>query len=501
MADTFTIDRALLDHRLLGAALGDAATWATWLVVLKAAFGLALSDDELKVFTAVAGNRNPTRQRVRELWAVCGRRGGKSRIAAALAVYFAAFVRHKLAAGERGMVLVLAASQEQARTTFSYSLAFLQRSPVLRKEIASVTRQEITLRNGIVIAIHTNSFRTVRGRTLCACIFDEASFWRDETSATPDTETYTAVLPSLATTNGMLVGISSPYRKIGLMYAKHRSHFGVDGDDVLVVQGSSKTFNPSLTDEVIDAQRLADPTAAASEWDAEFRADLVGFLDDAVIDRAVDRNRPIELPPMPSPAFYRAFVDAAGGAVGGDSYSIAIGHKEDQKFVIDVCRGRPGPFDPKVTTEDYAALCKEFRIGTVVGDLYSHQWVQQAWRDAGITYAVSDLSASMLYLEALPLWTRGLVSIPDHPTLLRELRLLERIPGRIGKDQVTHPRNCHDDLANSVCGCLRTLANYLGYDTSMQWVSGPDVDDPDGAGAWRALRLSMYLNSGGRVVL
>jgi hypothetical protein len=55
-----------------------------------------------------------------------------------------------------------------------------------------------------------------------------------------------------------------------------------------------------------------------------------------------------------------------------------------------------------------------------------------------MTYVASDLNASMLYLESLPLWTRGLVSILDHPALLRELRLLERIPGRIGKD---HPRH------------------------------------------------------------
>ena len=60
----------------------------------------------------------------------------------------------------------------------------------------------------------------------------------------------------------------------------------------------------------------------------------------------------------------------------------------------------------------------------------------------------------MLYLESLPQWSRGLVEIPDHPALIRELRLLERIPGRIGKDQVTHPRNCHDDLANAVCAVI-----------------------------------------------
>jgi hypothetical protein len=50
------------------------------------------------------------------------------------------------------------------------------------------------------------------------------------------------------------------------------------------------------------------------------------------------------------------------------------------------------------------------------------------------------------------------VEIADHPALVRELRLLERIPGRIGKDQVTHPRGVNDDLANCVCGALAMAA-------------------------------------------
>ena len=66
-------------------------------------------------------------------------------MAAALAVYFALFVKHKLAAGERGMVLVLAATVEQAKVVFDYVLAFLNSSPALQKEIASTTRSEITL--------------------------------------------------------------------------------------------------------------------------------------------------------------------------------------------------------------------------------------------------------------------------------------------------------------------------------------------------------------------
>src|SRR6516165_5777404 len=207
----------------------------------------------------VAGGRCPPAQRVRELWCLVGRRGGKSRIAAALAVYFACFVQHRLARGERGMVLVLAASQEQAKVVFNYAKAFLTESLVLRQEIAAVTRHEIRLNNGITIAVHPNSFRSVRGRTLCACIFDEVAFWRDDTTATPDTETYSATLPALLTTNGMLVSISSPYRRIGLLHAKHKRHFGVDDDGVLVVQGSSKQFNGTLDDAAIAAQQEADP--------------------------------------------------------------------------------------------------------------------------------------------------------------------------------------------------------------------------------------------------
>src|SRR5262249_10246226 len=200
------IDAVLADHRLLGAALEPLDTWQVWLITLRAAFGLPLSVKERKIFRAIAGERGLPKQRVRELWCVCGRGSGKSRIAAAISIYFALFVKHKLAPGERGMVLVIAGTTDQARVVFEYIGGFLEASPALRREVVSRTRLEIKLRNGIIIAVHPNSFRSVRGRTLVACIFDEVSFWRDETTATPDTEVYTAVLPALRT-NGMLVAI------------------------------------------------------------------------------------------------------------------------------------------------------------------------------------------------------------------------------------------------------------------------------------------------------
>jgi hypothetical protein len=70
----------------------------------------------------------------------------------------------------------------------------------------------------------------------------------------------------------------------------------------------------------------------------------------------------------------------------------------------------------------------------------------------------SNLSKSEIYLECAPLFARGLVRLPNHPKLLRELRLLERRVHRSGKDSVDHGRNGHDDHANAVCGVLQLLS-------------------------------------------
>jgi hypothetical protein len=453
-----TIDRALMDPRLLGAALGDISPWSTWMVGLKSAFGLGLiTDKERETFATIAGDRSPPEHRVREFWCLVGRRGGKSRIAAALAVFFSCFVPHSVAKGERPMVLVLAMSTDQALSVFTYAKAFLTESTVLRREIDSITRNEIRLKNGVTIAIHANSFRSVRGRTLLACIFDEVAYWRDDTSATPDTETYSAVKPGLASTSGMLIGISTPYRKTGLLHQKWRDHFGADGD-TLVVQGPTSLFNPSLSTDEIASQRAADPNAAGAEWDAEFRTELTAYLDDALIERAIDHDRPLELPPRRGIA-YQAYIDPSGG-VGSDSYTCCIAHKENDVYVIDLCRGTVGAFDPHQVTKAYAALLKEFRCYTVRGDFYAGEWVGSAWVGSGITYTRSPIAKSQIYQEVAPLFARGLVSLPEHPKLLRELRLLERRTHRSGKDSVDHGRNGHDDFANAMAGALRSLSAY-----------------------------------------
>ena len=108
-------------------------------------------------------------------------------------------------------------------------------------------------------------------------------------------------------------------------------------------------------------------------------------------------------------------------------------------------------------------MCKSYGVSSVIGDNFSAEWCQSAWRQCGIYYTKSELGKSAIYLECLPLFTRGLVGLPDHPRLLRELRLLERHTHRSGRDTVDHGRSGHDDFANATCGVLRSLAAGLGY--------------------------------------
>ena len=128
MSQPFDIARALADENLLGAALGDLSTWRVWLSVLKATFGLRLDRRERALFRQVGGDRKPPTKRVNELWAVCGRRSGKTRMAAAIATFVALFIDHRprLSPGETGYVLLIGPTVAQAKLAFSYIKAFIE---------------------------------------------------------------------------------------------------------------------------------------------------------------------------------------------------------------------------------------------------------------------------------------------------------------------------------------------------------------------------------------
>jgi hypothetical protein len=239
-------------------------SWATWSVVHKAMFGEPLTESEMVVFQALTGRNEAPTELCNEVWIIAGRRAGKDVTAAAIVVYLATIGAERfgysmrLVRGERGTVQLLAVDRSQAQVCFSYIRAMLEQ-PLLAQLVANVTAETIELSNGLTIEVTTNDRRRVRGRTVVAVVFDEVAHWRSETTVNPDTEVYSAIKPAMATIpHAMLIGISSPYARRGLLWTKHQKHFGQFGN-VLVVKAATWTLNPSLprNGEFISAQYAA----------------------------------------------------------------------------------------------------------------------------------------------------------------------------------------------------------------------------------------------------
>jgi hypothetical protein len=455
-----TIAQFLSDPRFLG---GDFAgpSWDNWRVTLKGVFAEPMSDAERASFRELA-DREPPEKRVREAWFAIGRRGGKDSIASGVATYMAVFnnFQRHLRRGERALVLCLACDRTQAGIVFGYIASYFREIPALQPLVSRITDDTVELTNGVDITVATNSFRSIRGRTVALAILDECSYWRDENSANPAGEVYAALIPALATlrsSGAMIVGISTTYRRAGLLYEKWYAHHGRDDDNVLVIRQPSRIYNPTLDEPELAAEIAADierdPERGGAEWRSAWRSDISDLFDRELVEAAVDPG--VLVRPPRARFAYRAGVDASGGR--GDAFTAAIAHDEDELAVVDCLFERRAPFDPVEVVAELAELLRSYGVNEVVGDKYAANWCSLAFEKAGISYVDSERDRSKVYLDALPVFASGRARLLDSKRLVAQLCGLERRATRTGRDLVDHPASGSDDLANSCCIALTLI--------------------------------------------
>jgi hypothetical protein len=172
-----TILDTLADEALFAGSF-PVSTWSAWFAFLSALYGLPLDGEGLETFRRHTGRSAAPSEPAREAWVVVGRRGGKSRISALVAVYLACFRDYSkaLAPGERGTTMVIAADRQQARVVFRYVRGLLECVPMLAAKIERQTSEAIHLSNRVSIEVHTASFRTTRGYTVVGAVLDELAF-------------------------------------------------------------------------------------------------------------------------------------------------------------------------------------------------------------------------------------------------------------------------------------------------------------------------------------
>jgi hypothetical protein len=462
------IIQAIADKNLFGQLFRDPATWAAWRVFLRGLFGLPMDGGELEVFKQFTGRTAAPSKQAQEAFAIVGRRGGKSYIAAVVACYMALFHDWKpyLSPGETGWVMCIAADRAQAKNILDYIRAILALK-IFKGQVKKELAEEITLNNQIGIRVQTCDFRTIRGFTCVAAICDEIAFWRSE-GANPAQEILTALRPALATVpKALLLGISSPYSKSGPLYENFREKYGVADDDVLVWKAPTKSMNPTISDKIIDRALKDDYSAGRAEWLAEFREDLETFLTTETIEQAIIPGR-YELPKIDGVQYF-AFADPSGGRA--DSFTLAIAHMEEGGHIIlDRIEEKRPPLAPADVTREFADIIKAYGLFKVSGDKYSGEWCSRAFEEGGITYESSKLNKSEIYLEFEPLLAQGQLELLDNKRMFSELRGLERRTRSGGKDSVDHGPGCHDDVANAAAGACVMAAQNRGGEWMIRWI-------------------------------
>src|SRR5262249_50319917 len=136
------------DPKVFGRHFLPLESWAAWMVVLRVLFGLDLSSDERALFTRCTGRSELFVGPLGEAWFLCGRRSGKSRFLALLAVILACFRDYSSfrSPGERIVIMVLAVDRAQAAVIFSYARALLTETPILKGRLEHETAEALELK-------------------------------------------------------------------------------------------------------------------------------------------------------------------------------------------------------------------------------------------------------------------------------------------------------------------------------------------------------------------
>lgn len=121
-------------------------------------------------------------------------------------------------------------------------------------------------------------------------VLDEAACYISTEGRPVDREMLRAARPTLATTGGKLLILTSPYGQSGLVWDLYRQHYGSESSPTLVWSATAPAMNPTLPADYLSRMEQDDPEAYRSEVLGEFRAGLATLLDPEALEAVVAKG-------------------------------------------------------------------------------------------------------------------------------------------------------------------------------------------------------------------
>jgi hypothetical protein len=486
MPRSIDIIAAIRDPRLIN----DPEVSPAQETLLRAIDGLPLiGDEQLDIFRRATGRAEYQPQAFRDASILSGRRGGKTvKICANVAVKEACIAKHPIPAGERGVVVVIAPVEKQARITFGIIRSKIDRSPTLSKLVTNIragqTESEIQLSNSVDIVVSAANAKHVRGANYICAILEEAAFFRDsETGAYNLGEIIKAIRPGMLTLpDSKLIRVSSPWAKFGPMYDDFRLRD--DRPQTMSWKLPSWEMNPSLPEDELKLERERDPDYFAREYGCEFAEAEEALIPAADVDAAI-RVGVRETPPTPSNRYYAA-IDASG--LGGrDRFAFMIGHA--------AVKGNSGPGlslnavrywsrdSVARVLEEIAILARSYRVHSITCDQFGFSYLKELLKQRGLEAVQMPFtvrSKGEIFIKLKTDFVQRRIQLLDHSQLRRELVFLEARRTGSGNVSISGARNEYDDLA---C-CLALLNHAVDAQRSSGGFGFLITSGPGGAGTF-----------------
>lgn len=418
-------------------------------IMLKAFYGLGITDDELPLYTALTTNDEafePYVEKREACWSL-GARSGKSFLSSIIALYESTRQRWRqyVNPGEANYTVIIGTRMQQAQDIIGRNCARMIADSRIRHLVEESWATVLRLTNGAVISSYPASSTAARGLAISTLIFDEVAHFMSGDSPKADHLIYDSLLPRTAQFPGAkILMISTPASQSGLFWDIFDEGFQVSGR--LTCQAPTKLVNLTIPLEFIEREHLRDPDNAARELDAEFAMQVDAYLGSDKIAEALI----LPADNLPDPRFiYSMGVDQSGLA-GKDKFAVAVSHRDGTTVVVDVLRSWQTS-SGKTIMGEISQIAKDYHIHQVLVDRYASGWVAEAFNDIGLEVEYRP-QLPVVYANFKSLLLAGRLELPNTKDLRDGLIKTQAYFGRNNSMSIAHPRDSsgHGDAADAV---------------------------------------------------
>ncbi len=412
---------------------------------------------------------------------VVGRRGGKTTLAAMLAIYCAIRTNWKpyLRKTPFATVLILSHSREFSDEVLELIRELIEASPILSKLVNAKKKNTASTMNLVVpfvvdgvivksrvqIKVGAASSKTTRGAAICAALCDEIAYWNlDENLKETDEKIMKAVRPATKQfgRKAIIIKLSSPGTKQGVLYNEYcRWDEQTLPENYVVFKAPSWVWNTILPKQEFVDEWILDRDGFDTEYRANFVDSLSNFILPEFVDMAVMRGVTF-CPPEEDkhPTVYRAAIDAA---YKSDAFTFSVVGHTGNRVKQFISKGWQGSSKNPVKASEVALyvrqICKQYDIPTVAADQYSFQPLREIFDQYGVTleeYTFTATFKKKIYFNLKKLVHSQQIDLLDNPIQTKEMKELIVLQSSAGLIKIKHPSGGSDDYADSTA-----IAAYL----------------------------------------